>query len=55
MDFSLVVTHGLSCFEACGVLVPLPGTEPVSPEMKSGLLTAGPEVPKVGFRIECLE
>ena len=38
MGFSLIVTHGFSC----GVLVPLPGIEPVSPELKSGLLTPGP-------------
>ena len=33
---------GLSCFEACGILVPQPGIEPVSPALPGRFLTTGP-------------
>ena len=32
----------VSCLVACGVLVPWPGTEPVSPALKGRFLTTGP-------------
>ena len=42
---SVVVTHGLSC-DTCsiarGILVPLPGMEPVSPALGGGFVTTGP-------------
>ena len=34
--FSLVVVHRLSCPMACGILVPQPGTESVSPALAGG-------------------
>ena len=33
---------GLSCPMACGILVPQPGIEPVSPALEGGFLTTGP-------------
>ena len=38
---SLVVVQGLSCFAASGILVPQSGTEPASPALWDGFLTAG--------------
>ena len=35
---SLVVAHGLSCSTACGILVPQPGIEPVSPALQGRFL-----------------
>ena len=40
--FSLVVVHRLSCPMACGILVPQPGIESVSPALAGGFLTTGP-------------
>ena len=34
--------HGLSCPIACGILVPQPEIEPMSPTLQSGFLTIGP-------------
>ena len=48
MGFSLIVTHGFNC----RVLVPLPRIEPVSPELKSGLLTAGPQGKSLKWGLE---
>ena len=39
---SVVVAHGLSCPVACGILVPRPGIEPVSPALQDGFLTTEP-------------
>ena len=39
---ALVVAHGLSCPAACGILVPRPGIEPVSPALEGRFLTTGP-------------
>ena len=39
---SVVVVHGLSCPKAGGILVSGSGIEPMSPELASGVLTAGP-------------
>ena len=39
---SLVVVHRLSCPVACGILVPGPGIEPVTPALAVGFLTTGP-------------
>ena len=39
---SVVAEHGLSCPAACGILVPRPGIEPVSPVSAGGFLTTGP-------------
>ena len=39
---SFIVTHGLSCSAASGILVPGPGIEPASPALEGGFLTAGP-------------
>ena len=38
----VVVTHGLSCPAACGVLVPEPRIKPMSPILAGGFLTTGP-------------
>ena len=38
---SPVSAHGLSCF-ACGILVPQPVIERVSPALPGGFLTTGP-------------
>ena len=35
-------SSGLSCTVACGILVPRPGIEPVSPELAGGFSTTGP-------------
>ena len=40
--FSLVVVPGLSCPEACGILVPRPGIEPGPPALEGRFLTTGP-------------
>ena len=37
-----VAARGLSCSVAGGILVPQPGTEPVSPALHGGFLTTGP-------------
>ena len=39
---SVVAVCGLSCSEACGILVPQPGIEPKSPGLQGGFLTTGP-------------
>ena len=39
---SVVVTHWPGCPEACGILVPQPGIEPMSPALEGGFLTTGP-------------
>ena len=39
---SLVVAHGLSCPAACGILVPQPGIEPLSPALGGRFSTPGP-------------
>ena len=38
----VVAHHWLSCFEACGLLVPGAGIEPKSPALAGGFLTTGP-------------
>ena len=40
--FSLVVVCELSCPVACGILVPRPGIEPVSPALEGRLPATGP-------------
>ena len=40
--FSLVAVHRLSCPGACGILVPPPEIEPMSPALEGGFLTTGP-------------
>ena len=42
VNFSLLVTPGLSCPSACGILVPQPGIEPASSALQGGFLTTGP-------------
>ena len=42
MGFSLVLARRLSCPTACGILVPRPGIEPVSPALEDRFLTTGP-------------
>ena len=46
---SVVTVHGLSCSVACGILLPGPGIEPMSPALQGRFLTTGPtrEVPEV--------
>ena len=39
---SVVMAHGLSCPDACGILVPRPGIEPTSPALAGGFITTGP-------------
>ena len=36
---SVVGAHGLGCFTTCGILVPVPGIEPVSPASAGGFFT----------------
>ena len=36
------MAHGHGCSAACGILVPEPGIEPMSPALASGFLTTGP-------------
>ena len=48
---SVVVAHGLSCLAACGILVPWPGIEPVSPALEGGILTTGPTRKSPSFYI----
>ena len=38
---SLVVVCGLSCPTACGILVPGPGIEAMSPALQGGFLSTG--------------
>ena len=38
----IVVAHGLSCPEACGILSPGPGMEPASSALEGRVLTTGP-------------
>ena len=38
---SLVAVCGHGTSEACGILVPRPGIEPVSPALEGGFLTSG--------------
>ena len=40
--FFLAVAQGLSCPSACGILIPRPGIEPVSPALEGGFLITGP-------------
>ena len=39
---SVVAVHGLSCHEACEVLVPQPGIEPASPALEGRFFTTEP-------------
>ena len=39
---SLVAMHGFCCPMACGILVPPPGIEPMSPTLQGRFLTTGP-------------
>ena len=45
---SVIVVHGFSCSVARGMLVPQPGTEPVSLALKGGFPTTG--LPKKSLR-----
>ena len=40
--FSLVAAHWFSCSMACGILLPQPGMQTVSPALEGGFLTTGP-------------
>ena len=42
--WTLVVVYGLSCSTACGILVPWPGTERMSPARQGIFLITGPLV-----------
>ena len=39
---SVAAARGLGCHTACGILVPQPGIEPVSPALEGRFLTTGP-------------
>ena len=41
-ESSVVVARGLSCPTACGILLPQPGIEPVSPALEGRFFTTGP-------------
>ena len=45
MQALVVVAGRLSCSGACGILVPCPGIEPVSPALQGRFLTTVREVP----------
>ena len=52
---SLVLALGLSsCSTTCGILVPRPGIEPVSPAWQGGLLTPGPPEKPLYLLLYCL-
>ena len=51
---SVVATHKLSCPAACGILVPQPGKEPVSPELQGRFLTTGPPGKSHDLHLYCL-
>ena len=40
---SVIAVHGLSCSEACGILLPQPEVEPASLAVQGGFLTTGPQ------------
>ena len=40
---SIVVGQGFNCSRACGILVPQPGMEPMSPALHVGFLTTRPQ------------
>ena len=42
LHWVFVVDCRLSCPEACEIVVPQPGTEPMSPALEGGFLTTGP-------------
>ena len=46
---SAAAVLGLGCTMAHGILVPQPGTEPVSPALQDGLLTTGPPEESLHF------
>ena len=50
---SVVVAHGLSCPAACGILVPPPEIEPMSPALEGRSSTIGPsgKSPICGFYV----
>ena len=55
VNFSLVVTPGLSCPSACGILVPQPGIEPASSALQGGFLTTrSPGKSQYRFPLEAL-
>ena len=39
---SVVAEHGVSCFAACEISVPWPGTEPVNPALQGGFFITEP-------------
>ena len=46
------LAHGLSCSTAYGILIPWPGTEPVSPALEGRFLTTGaPEKSQNSFKV----
>ena len=42
LHWVFVSACGLSCPEACGILIPQPGIEPASPALEGRFLTTGP-------------
>ena len=54
---SVVAVRGLSCPEACGILVPQPGIEPASLALQGRFFTTGPpeESRIVGFRFDHID
>ena len=46
---SVVVAHGLSCPETCGIFIPRPGIKSVSPSLAGRFLTTGPPGESLGF------
>ena len=42
LNFSLAAVLRLRCLVACGILVPQPRIEPMSPALEDGFLTTGP-------------
>ena len=51
---SVVAVHGLSCPTVCGILVPQPGTEPVSFALAGRLLTTAPAVVLLTWQLTSL-
>lgn len=46
---SVAAVYRLSRLTACGIIVPGPGIEPVSPALAEGLLTTGPPGKPLSF------
>ena len=49
-----VMVCGLNCSVVCGILVPRPGIEPLSPVLVGGFLSTGPPGKSLGSEFKAL-